>query len=77
MHRIESTNRDSLDMIERCLCLVCLDDASGLELNDTTRATLMLHGGGAAKNGGNRWYDKPMQVSVHSELLVLRLMLGS
>ncbi len=59
----ESTNRDSLDMIERCLCLVCLDDATGPELSDTTRAMLMLHGGGVAKNGGNRWYDKPMQVS--------------
>ncbi|TNN80943.1 Choline O-acetyltransferase [Liparis tanakae] len=57
----ESTNRDSLDMIERCLCLLCLDDASGLAVNDTTRAMLMLHGGGVAKNGGNRWYDKPMQ----------------
>lgn len=50
-------------MIERCLCLVCLDDPSGPELSDTTRAMLMLHGGGVAKNGGNRWYDKPMQVS--------------
>ncbi|KAG7216323.1 hypothetical protein INR49_021727 [Caranx melampygus] len=57
----KSTNRDSMDMIERCLCLVCLDDTSGPELNDTTRAMLMLHGGGVAKNGGNRWYDKPMQ----------------
>uniref|UniRef100_A0A7N8WWF7 Choline O-acetyltransferase n=1 Tax=Mastacembelus armatus TaxID=205130 RepID=A0A7N8WWF7_9TELE len=63
----ESTNRDSLDMIERCLCLVCLDDASGLELNDTTRAMLMLHGGGEAKNGGNRWYDKPMQFVVGAD----------
>lgn len=60
---LESTNRDSLDMIERCLCLVCLDDASGSDLSETTRAMLMLHGGGPAKNGGNRWYDKPMQVS--------------
>ncbi|CAK6953189.1 choline O-acetyltransferase [Scomber scombrus] len=60
----ESTNRDSLDMIERCLCLVCLDDGSGPDLNDTTRAMLMLHGGGGAKNGGNRWYDKPMQFVV-------------
>lgn len=50
-------------MIERCVCLVCLDDASGPELSDTTRAMMMLHGGGPAKNGGNRWYDKPMQVS--------------
>nr|XP_046258920.1 choline O-acetyltransferase isoform X2 [Scatophagus argus] len=57
----ESTNRDSLDMIERCLCLVCLDDATGPELSDSARAMLMLHGGGVAKNGGNRWYDKPMQ----------------
>lgn len=54
-------------MIERCLCLVCLDDATGPELSDTTRAMLMLHGGGVAKNGGNRWYDKPMQVSEHSK----------
>uniref|UniRef100_A0A4W6E7V2 Choline O-acetyltransferase n=1 Tax=Lates calcarifer TaxID=8187 RepID=A0A4W6E7V2_LATCA len=63
----ESTNRDSLDMIERCLCLVCLDDASGPELSDTTRAMLMLHGGGVAKNGGNRWYDKPMQFVVGAD----------
>ncbi|XP_028983363.1 choline O-acetyltransferase [Betta splendens] len=63
----ESTNRDSLDMIERCLCLVCLDDASGPELSDSTRATLMLHGGGPAKSGGNRWYDKPMQFVVGAD----------
>ncbi|XP_007566309.1 choline O-acetyltransferase [Poecilia formosa] len=63
----ESTNRDSLDMIERCLCLVCLDDASGSEQSDTTRAAMMLHGGGPSKNGGNRWYDKPMQFIVGAD----------
>ncbi|XP_063347457.1 choline O-acetyltransferase [Pelmatolapia mariae] len=63
----ESTNRDSLDMIERCLCLVCLDDASGPALSDTKRAMLMLHGGGLTKNGGNRWYDKPMQFIVGAD----------
>ncbi|MBN3302747.1 CLAT acetyltransferase, partial [Amia calva] len=57
----DSTNRDSLDMIERCICLVCLDEPSGNELTDTNRALQMLHGGGYDKNGGNRWYDKPMQ----------------
>lgn len=55
-------------MIERCLCLVCLDDTSGAEVSNTTRATLMLHGGGSAKNGGNRWYDKPMQVSAEGRI---------
>ena len=58
----DSTNRDSLDMIERCICLVCLDSPSGVELNDTNMALQLLHGGGYHKNGANRWYDKPMQV---------------
>ncbi|XP_051507627.1 choline O-acetyltransferase isoform X1 [Myxocyprinus asiaticus] len=63
----DSTNRDSLDMIERCLCLVCLDDPTGIELTDTNRASLMLHGGGKDKNGGNRWYDKPMQFVIGAD----------
>uniref|UniRef100_A0A8C2GNV7 Choline O-acetyltransferase n=1 Tax=Cyprinus carpio TaxID=7962 RepID=A0A8C2GNV7_CYPCA len=63
----DSTNRDSLDMIERCLCLVCLDEPSGTELTDTNRALLMLHGGGTDKNGGNRWYDKPMQFVIGAD----------
>uniref|UniRef100_A0A8C1SEL7 Choline O-acetyltransferase n=1 Tax=Cyprinus carpio TaxID=7962 RepID=A0A8C1SEL7_CYPCA len=63
----DSTNRDSLDMIERCLCLVCLDEPSGTEQTDTNRALLMLHGGGTDKNGGNRWYDKPMQFVIGAD----------
>lgn len=58
----DSTNRDSLDMIERCICLVCLDSPSRVELSDTSMALQMLHGGGCHNNGANRWYDKPMQV---------------
>ncbi|KAL2303128.1 hypothetical protein Nmel_010592, partial [Mimus melanotis] len=60
----DSTNRDSLDMIERCVCLVCLDSPSRVELNDTNMAFQMLHGGGCHRNGANRWYDKPMQFVV-------------
>ncbi|KAL7877813.1 hypothetical protein SRHO_G00044560 [Serrasalmus rhombeus] len=63
----DSTNRDSLDMIERCLCLVCLDEPCGLEMSDTNRAMMMLHGGGKNKNGANRWYDKPMQFVVGAD----------
>ncbi|NP_001124191.1 choline O-acetyltransferase isoform X1 [Danio rerio] len=63
----DSTNRDSLDMIERCLCLVCLDEETATELNDSNRALLMLHGGGTDKNGGNRWYDKPMQFVIGAD----------
>uniref|UniRef100_A0A8C9XG98 Choline O-acetyltransferase n=1 Tax=Sander lucioperca TaxID=283035 RepID=A0A8C9XG98_SANLU len=57
----DQTNRDSLALIESCLCVVCLDEPSGLEPRDTNRALLMLHGGGREKNGANRWYDKSMQ----------------
>lgn len=65
----DSTNRDSLDMIERCLCLVCMDEPCGMDLSDTNRAMMMLHGGGKDKNGGNRWYDKPMQVKQKYKML--------
>jgi len=41
---------------------VCLDEPTKLEPSDTNRALLMLHGGGREMNGGNRWYDKSMQV---------------
>lgn len=58
----DQTNRDSLALLESCLFVVCLDEPSGLELRDTNRALLMLHGGGRQKNGANRWYDKSMQV---------------
>ncbi|XP_070708414.1 choline O-acetyltransferase-like [Pempheris klunzingeri] len=60
----DQTNRDSLALIESCVCVVCLDEHSGLEPSDTTRALLMLHGGGREKNGANRWYDKSMQFVV-------------
>ncbi|XP_010852747.1 PREDICTED: choline O-acetyltransferase [Bison bison bison] len=60
----DSTNRDSLDMIERCICLVCLDAPGGVELSDTNRALQLLHGGGCSKNGANRWYDKSLQFVV-------------
>ncbi|XP_077359731.1 choline O-acetyltransferase b isoform X1 [Festucalex cinctus] len=60
----DQTNKDSLALIETCLCVVCLDEASGMKPTDTNRALLMLHGGGWEKNGANRWYDKSMQFVV-------------
>uniref|UniRef100_A0A7N5ZUC9 Choline O-acetyltransferase n=1 Tax=Anabas testudineus TaxID=64144 RepID=A0A7N5ZUC9_ANATE len=57
----DQTNRESLALIESCLCVVCLDEPGRLEPSDTNRALMMLHGGGFEKNGANRWYDKSMQ----------------
>lgn len=72
----DSTNRDSLDMIERCICLVCLDSPSAVELSNTNRALQILHGGGYHKNGANRWYDKPMQVKTLQHCDMTCLMVG-
>ncbi|KAM9837491.1 choline O-acetyltransferase b [Aulostomus maculatus] len=60
----DQTNRDTLALIESCLCVLCLDEPSGMKPTDTNRALLMLHGGGQEKNGSNRWYDKSMQFVV-------------
>ncbi|XP_038060397.1 choline O-acetyltransferase-like isoform X2 [Patiria miniata] len=65
-----STNRDSLDMIERCIFVLCLDANMGhppaevgkpMDADDEPLAHQMLHGGGTSLNSGNRWFDKTMQ----------------
>uniref|UniRef100_A0A4W3H9J2 Choline O-acetyltransferase n=1 Tax=Callorhinchus milii TaxID=7868 RepID=A0A4W3H9J2_CALMI len=60
----DSTNRDSLDAIERCIFLLCLDEANDIEHTDTNLALQILHGGGCHKTSENRWYDKTMQFVV-------------
>ncbi|TRY59419.1 hypothetical protein DNTS_004320, partial [Danionella cerebrum] len=60
-------NRASLELMERCLCVVCLDEASTLELSDSKRAAQILHGGGSKRNGYNRWYDKALQFVVGAD----------
>ena len=63
----DATNRASLALMESCVCVVCLDEPTKLEPSDTNRALLLLHGGGRDMNGGNRWYDKSMQVGAGEE----------
>lgn len=58
----EPVNRVSLELIEHCVCLVCLDEPINVQPTDSNRALFMLHGGGHLNNGANRWYDKSMQV---------------
>ncbi|XP_059386301.1 choline O-acetyltransferase-like [Carassius carassius] len=63
----DPVNRESVELMERCVCVVCLDDPTDLESSDANRAALMLHGGGHDKNGANRWYDKPLQFVVGAD----------
>ncbi|KAI4889075.1 hypothetical protein NFI96_016100 [Prochilodus magdalenae] len=63
----EPVNQESLGAIEQCICVVCLDEPTGVQPTDSNRALHMLHGGGHDKNGANRWYDKSMQFVVGSD----------
>ncbi|XP_069741551.1 choline O-acetyltransferase [Narcine bancroftii] len=60
----DSTNRASLDAIEHCIFLLCLDEPIDIEHTDLTMALQIMHGDGWQKNGANRWYDKTMQFIV-------------
>ncbi|XP_050675777.1 carnitine O-acetyltransferase-like [Leptidea sinapis] len=66
----EAVNRESLLDIERSLAVLCLDRAVGVHdaRSDWQRRTLAaaqtIHGGGAASNGANRWFDKTIQFIV-------------
>ncbi|XP_062590553.1 choline O-acetyltransferase-like, partial [Saccostrea cucullata] len=77
----ESTNRDSLDAIERSIFILCMDSAIPIALNhrnsvdetqsnirdDVSLANQMLHGLGTHLNSANRWYDKTMQFIISED----------
>ncbi|XP_064457928.1 choline O-acetyltransferase-like isoform X1 [Ornithodoros turicata] len=71
-----NVNQASLQSLETCLLIVCLDQPLHLRPNYSTirresftldlaaMAAHLLHGGSADANAANRWYDKFMQVVV-------------
>ncbi|CAF0758861.1 unnamed protein product [Rotaria sordida] len=81
----DALNRDSLDLIERCIFLVCLDQS---ETNDSDEedgfvnfskavkrdfvslGDQILHGGKTMLNASNRWYDKTMQFIIGTDGLL-------
>jgi choline O-acetyltransferase len=79
----DSTNRDCLDLIERCIFIVCLDkpvEGKILEKDEVNRnedehinkemtagAYQMLHGCNSKNNSGNRWFDKTVQFIISGD----------
>ena len=75
-------NRDSLDLIERCIFLVCLDQSESDDLDEedelvnfnrvikrdlVSLGEQILHGGKNMLNAANRWYDKTMQFIIGTD----------
>lgn len=70
---IDEQNRHNLELLERCLCVVCIDDdilpatfnnplkKEDRWIDDRDYANVLhhvLHGGGSRHLGANRWFDK-------------------
>lgn len=74
---IDPVNRSSLEAIENCIFVLCLDKALPISFNhqtsmdetmnsrrdDVSLALQMIHGHGSQYNSCNRWFEKTMQVS--------------
>ncbi|KAF5300477.1 hypothetical protein FQA39_LY02276 [Lamprigera yunnana] len=81
--RKDEKNCRNLDLIEKCLLIVCLDEPLPTIFNlrtqkgaqghtargrdETNIALQMLHGGGSIYNSGNRWFDKTLQFIVSGD----------
>lgn len=64
-----------MQTIERSLFIVCLDQAVTLAPHDAqTKFNVgshqLIHGGGAAQNSANRWFDKTLQLVVNENGLI-------
>ncbi|XP_068608849.1 carnitine O-acetyltransferase [Brachionichthys hirsutus] len=63
----DQTNKESVQVIQRSVFLLCLDGAAprgAAEMYRSIAAIQMLHGGGCQWNSGNRWFDKTLQFIV-------------
>ena len=68
----DTTNRENLREIEKCIFVVCLDEPSShldssqylSEAQDSVPFSNCFHGNGTHVNTCNRWFDHAMQVYI-------------
>lgn len=59
----EKVNGRSIEMLESCVAILCLDRPVATSRDECDMAHQMLHGAGAY----NRWYDKTIQFIIGSD----------
>lgn len=65
--RSDNLNKKSLDVIQKAMFLLCLDKQPKIMNSPSPiieKLQNFIHGGGSEYNGGNRWYDKCLQIIV-------------
>ncbi|CAK1543739.1 unnamed protein product [Leptosia nina] len=66
----DENNRCNLELLNRALCLICLDEAGGdrPDCDEDTNALLRaMHGSGTQYHSANRWFDKTVQLIISSD----------
>ncbi|KAJ0389820.1 hypothetical protein ATCC90586_011732 [Pythium insidiosum] len=56
--QLDETNRNSLELVERALFCIALDESSASTYDEIARNCLL-------GDGRNRWYDKPFTLIIH------------
>jgi hypothetical protein len=69
--KIDPVNKESFDLIEKAICIICLDkkvDDLNLFGDDDylKNGNQILNGAGIEFNSANRWFDKTLQVNTSS-----------
>ncbi|XP_070531659.1 carnitine O-acetyltransferase-like isoform X1 [Ptychodera flava] len=70
LRKFDKANKKILEAIERSIFVLCLDehtDNVSIDQRLSGLACQVLHGGGSAKNSGNRWADKTLQFIIGRE----------
>ncbi|CAF4818470.1 unnamed protein product [Pieris macdunnoughi] len=66
----DENNRNNLELLNRALCLVCLDESGGDRRDcdtDTNALLRAMHGAGTQHHSANRWFDKTVQLIISSD----------
>ena len=65
---VSDSNKEMLSTIEKCLFVLCLDqpihNLSDKSVSHQDMFKQMVTGHGCNRNGGNRWFDKTIQVYI-------------
>ena len=83
----DERNRHNIELLERCLCVVCIDDdvlpgtfnnpyrKEDRWIGDRDYANVLhhtLHGGGSRHLGANRWFDKTFHTILGKVCIIVK-----
>lgn len=87
----DERNRHNIELLERCLCIVCIDDdvlpatfnnpykKNDRWIGDRDLANVLhqiLHGGGSRHLAANRWFDQTVQLILGKVIIIVKFVVS-